>query len=120
MENKLLRKVKKAFPNYFIYFKEDNVLVLSQDKTLLPFAYIIVDEAFPHHLLISFNIEFPLATEAAEIVLKVNDIQRVKMVEEFFISSNGSTMWGDQARDHFDLESSDILEQIEPISDLPN
>lgn len=117
MQNKYLRRVRKALPSYFCYFKADNILVLSEDKSVLPFAYLIHDPiANPNFLLLSLAVDYPHSERAVEVALIANTVLRVALTENFFVSQTGNTYIGQEAFKHYEIECELPLQDIEPSS----
>lgn len=113
----ILLKVKKKLNNYFCYFKHENILVISEDKAVLPFAYLIHDkETHPHFLLISLAIDYPNTYNVAEITLLSNSVKRVALGEQFFISKDGTTYLGEDAHKYYSIETQLSIEDLEPTS----
>lgn len=116
VENTHLLKVQKALKNFFTYFKEDNILVISEDKTTAPFAYIINDATHPTALLLSVSIDYPHSNNVAEIALASSSVRKTQLSDCFFISSvDGSTYFEEEAFERWELESLD-LSKVEPLS----
>lgn len=120
MKLPILNKIKLALKDYFTYCKNESIIVVSLDKTELPFAYIIEDSSYPGCLLIAFAVNFPLANTAAEIALKINKIKDVLITEHFYISNSGSTFWGNEALERFHIDNVIDLETLEAASEELN
>lgn len=120
MKDNTLKKIQRALKNYFTYTKDDGIIVVSLDKSELPFAYIVEDVALPKILLISFAVDFPLCNLAANVVLEVNKIKEVVLAENFYISNSGDTFWGTEAERLFELDNFVDLESLEAASEELN
>lgn len=109
-------EIEKKLKNYFCYFKNDDILVISEDKSVLPFAYIINDYNYPDFLLLSLSIDYPNPIPVADITLIANKVKEVVLSEVFYISpSDGKTYFHDEAYERFELDNLP-LEDLEPIS----
>lgn len=116
MENKQLLKVQKLLKGYFTYFKHDDILVVSEDKAVLPFAYIINDINYKDTLLISLAVDYPNSLKVADVVLTISKLINVEISEPFFINpSDGVTYFNEDAYEQWDLQSIN-LDKIDPIS----
>lgn len=116
MENKYLKNVQKNLKGFFCYFKAENVLVVSEDKSVMPFAYIIADELnYPDTLLLSVAVDFPFAEKVVHVALCANRIQKVALTDQFFIGQNGVTYMGEEADKYYEIETECPLEEIEPL-----
>jgi hypothetical protein len=116
MENKHLLKIQKLLNNYFSYFKHDNILVISEDKAVLPFAYIIVDPGYKNTFLLSLAVDYPNSINVAQLILSVSKYYNLALSEPFFINPNdGITYFNDDAYKQWDLQSIN-LDKIEPAS----
>jgi hypothetical protein len=119
MEHKDLKKVQKKLKQYFSYFKHDNILVISEDKTVLPFAYLIIDENnYRGYMLLSLAVDYPYSEKAVELALIANLVRPVALSEQFFIAQSGTTYIGKDAHKQFQIETELPLEDIEPLSDV--
>ncbi len=117
MANAKLIKIKKLLKNYFCYFKHPNVLVISEDKSVLPFAYIIVDKSHPASLLLSLAINYPTTINVAEVILVAQTIFPISLADPFYIAaSDGKTYLNEDAYDMWGKESVD-LSSIMPLSE---
>lgn len=115
-----VNKIKTSLKEYFTYSKTSDIVVVSLDKTELPFAYIIEDSGYPNNLLISFAVNFPIANVVADLVLKVNKIKNVLVTENFYISNSGHTLWGQEAVERFHIDNFVDLETLEAVSEELN
>lgn len=106
--NKYLKMVRKEIPQYFSYFKDANILVVSESKEVLPFAYIIRDVNTPSHLLLSIAVDYPFSQNVVELALATNKIKPVAISDEFYIAKSGNTHLGDDALKYYDLDSIDL------------
>lgn len=116
MKNKDLTQVNKLLNKYFSYYKSANVLVVSEDKAVLPFAYIINDKTHPNHLLLSIAVDYPYSERCVELALLVNSVKPVALTEQFFIAQNGTTYLGSDADKYYSLESDYPINDIQPFS----
>lgn len=117
IENKWLRQAKTVLSGFYCYLKDDDILVVSEDKATLPHTFIMTDTVFPNTLLLSFAVDYPNASVAASIALHLTRVTKVALVENFYISKhNGTTFWGDDALKYYSFESQIALEEIEPES----
>lgn len=120
MKSNLIKKIQTALNNYFTYSKTGAIIVVSLDKTELPFAYIIEDFNYPNCLLVSFAVDFPICDIAAQLVLDINKIKKVLVSENFYISNTGITFWGDEAFERFNIDNFIDLESLEAVSEELN
>jgi hypothetical protein len=116
MENKDLLKLQKSIPHFFSYFKEENVLAISDNKDKLPFAFVINDDEYKFHLLLSIAIDYPNAEKAVELALYTNKIKPAAITESFYISQNGTTYTGDEAYKYWSIDLNYSLNEIDPES----
>jgi len=116
MENKYLLAIQAALPNYFSYFKEDNALILSEDKASMPFIYIICDDSYPDELLCSVAVDYPNPILVAEIALTASKVMKTTLSEPFYISPiDGQTYFDQEAYDKWDRDTLD-LNDLAPIT----
>lgn len=121
MENVSLKKLQKKLKNYFTYFKHNDILIVSNDKSELPFAYLINDdENHPDEVLISFSVDFCNAASVAQFVLEINENSDVLVTESFYISKSGMTHWGEEAFKMFTIDNVIDLEGLAAISEVIN
>ena len=117
MDNKYLKKIKSNLTGFFCYFKDKDILVISEDKSVMPFAYLISDEVnYPGKLLISFAIDFPFSEKAAYVALCANRVKPVVISEQFYIAQNGTTYIGKDASKYFEIDVELPLDQLQPES----
>lgn len=116
MQNKHLKLVKSALSNYFSYFKSPNILVVSEDKSVLPFAYVIVEKAHPDHLLLSLAIDYPFPDRVVDLALIVNNIKTVALADGFFVAQTGNTYLGEEAHHYYQIETEVPIKDIDPSS----
>lgn len=110
------KELKKK--NLFCYFKNDDILVVSEDKATLPFIYILWDEInYPKSFLLSIAVDCPRANTVAQICLTLNSISKVLITEDFYIAKLGSTHWGDDAHALYMYDTNFSLEEIDPMCD---
>lgn len=119
MEHPKLLKIQALLPNYFSYFKSDNVLTLSEDKTSPPFAYLITNYEYPKEVLLSISVDYPTCINIADLVIKITKVSEIGLSEPFYISNSGMTHFNDDAYDQWSLDSID-LNSMEPISQQLN
>lgn len=106
MKNIYLNKLKEKLSHLYCYFKDDNILAISEDKTTLPFALVIHDkENYKEYLLLSLATDYPNCEYAVEVALWANKILPTVLSEPFFISSDGTTYTGNDARSQWNLET---------------
>lgn len=117
MDNAALKKIQKRLKKFFTYFKHNDILVVSEDKADLPFAYVIMDEeGYPGIALISYAVNFPYPVKVANFALEINGLMPVAIAESFFIAQTGNTYWGEEAEKVFEMENLIPLEEIDPLS----
>lgn len=117
MEDGIIKKLQKKLKNYFTYQKTSDILIVSLDKHEMPFAYVVYDNVhYPNNLLLSFSVDFPIASMAANLALDINDIKPVIISEQFFISNSGITYWAEEAEKMFEIENLLNIEDLEPES----
>lgn len=116
-ENKHLLKIQKLLNNkYFTYFVDDNILSISEDKTLPPFVHFIMDDEYNNIVVAAFAVDFPDAIVSAEVVLLANKVIEVGLGNPFYIAKNGNTYFDEEAYEMYSLD--DIqLEDWDPKSD---
>ena len=120
MENPKLLKLQTKLKNFFTYFKDDGVLVVSEDKTTLPFLYAIVDKHSPESILLSISVDYPTSINVSEITIKSAQVSKTSLTHPFYISiQSGKTFIDDDAYRQWDLDSID-LNQLEAISEAIN
>jgi hypothetical protein len=120
MENKHLKKIQKLLNNYFSYFKSDDVLVISEDKAEMPFAYIINDSRYKNTLLLCLAIDYANPIHVAEVSLKANKVLKLELSEAFYINPmNGVTYFDEDAYYQYNLQSLD-LDTMVPYSNASN
>jgi hypothetical protein len=118
MQHKHLVKAQKYLKHYFTYFKDDNILVVAEDKNSLPFAYVIIeDQNYPNIFLLSLDVSYLQMVKAINFTLLLNKIKEVKLVDGFFIAQTGITYIGDDAEKYRQLEFEIPLQEIDPESD---
>lgn len=115
MEHPKLVKLQKHLNNFFTYFKDDNMLVISEDKSVLPFCYAIFDKKAANSILLSVAVDYPTSLNVAEIALKASTIHPTALTHVFYISTNGTTYVDSDAYRQWDLDTID-MEQIQPVS----
>jgi hypothetical protein len=121
--NKHLKLAQESLESkFYCLFREKNVLEISLDKEDLPFLFLVTEN--PEIILMSFSIDFDNAAVAAQIALELNDITKVAVAENFFMSKSGEVFWEEEALLKFMEESSDVIKNplidMKPISSLKN
>jgi hypothetical protein len=119
MRHKLLANAKKVLhEDIHSIYREDNILELATEKDGRPFAYLIVEEAYPDTVIISFAADFYNVQLAARVSLDLHRIAKVELGEEFFISiSNQKLYWGDEAVEMAVLEGGNVNENLQILLD---
>lgn len=121
MNNKYLKRVQKKLDHYYSYFKADNILVVSEDKASLPFAYLIGENpSHPNHLLISIAVDYTYSERVTDVALLANSVKTVALTEQFFISNLGITYIGVEAHKYYQIETELPIEDINPPTDTLN
>jgi hypothetical protein len=121
MNNPTLRKIQKKLKNYFTYFKHDDILVISEDKADMPFAYIIRDkENYPDCVLMAFALDYCNSAGIAQIVMDISKVETIQIAESFYIAETGLTHWGQDAEKRFAMDLHFDLESLEPINETLN
>lgn len=116
MEHPKLKKISKVLNNFFSYFKDDNILVVAEDKSVLPFLYIISDNTASNALLLSIAVDYPNAVFVADVVLKCSPIAKLALSEAFYIDAEGKTHFGPEAYVKWDLDNVEFT-KVKPISE---
>ncbi len=121
--NKHLKLAKQILDTkFYCLFRDKNVLEISLDKNDLPFLFLVTENS--EMILMSFSVEFDNAAVAAQIALELNDITKVAIAEDFFVSKTGDIYWEGEALLKFMEENSDTVKNplidMKPISDLKN
>lgn len=117
MKRSNIKKIKESLKNYFLFEKAPGIIVVSLDKSELPFAYLVDGD---NEVLISFAVDFMACNIAANVVLEVNKIKEVVLAENFYISNNGDTFWGNEAEKMFEIDNNVDLEDVQAISEELN
>lgn len=99
--------------SYYCYFKDKDILVVAEDKSVLPFLYVLVDPHYKNTLLLSFAIDFPFPSRACVIGLELSNICNIAVAEDFYISKSGSTFWGDEANKILQFDTQLPLEELD-------
>lgn len=111
---------KKLSSKYYCFLKDPNVLSISEDKSVLPYAHIIADEAHPQALLLSLAIDYPNPSNVADVALQANSVCPIVVSEEFYISPHtGNTYFSEDAHMQYELDALD-LEHMHPPTDSIN
>ena len=117
MDNKYLNKIRNNLNGFFCYFKDKDILVISEDKSVMPFAYLISDEInYPGKLLLSLATDFPFCDKAVHVALCANRVRETVLSDQFFISNSGITYLGEEADRYHQLEIDLPLDQIMPLT----
>jgi hypothetical protein len=120
MLNPHLKKAQAKLPNFFSYFKSDDVLIISEDKASLPFACLIFEQSIPDLLLLSICVDYPTSMNVAEIALVASKIYPTAITEPFYISPiDGKTYIDDEAYKKWDIDAID-LEKLPAASEQLN
>ncbi len=117
MKRSDIKKIKESLKNYFLFEKAPGIIVVSLDKSELPFAYLVDTE---EGLLISFAVDFIACSIATNVALEVNKIKEVVLAENFYISNAGNTHWGEEAERLFNMDNLIDLENIQAASEELN
>lgn len=104
--------------DYFCYFKDNNVLMVSEDKALLPFMSVISDDRFPASLIMSIAVDYPKSSSCCQIVLNLNKFVDIRLTEEFYVAKNGNTYFGEEAHKFYDYDIQAPLEELEPTCEF--
>jgi len=116
MEQPILLDIQKILSaEYFTYFKHDNILVVAEDKTVLPFAYLIIDEHYPDEVLLSLSINYSNSINVAQCIINISNMYKVLLSDVFYISSDGRTYFNEEAYDRWDIDLIN-LDKIEPLN----
>lgn len=117
--NKKLLKLQKSLNKYFTYFKDENILVISEDKSSLPFLFVIVDPNYPTHLILSVAIDYPASTLVLDIAALCSKLGRIAVSHNFYISPySGATHLDDDAYRQWDLDTIDLEKLESPSKEL--
>lgn len=117
MQNKYLKRIAKTLKSYYFYFKHENILVVSEDKATLPFAFLISDEIrHPGKILLSLAVNYPFSEKAVALALGANAVKPIMIADNFFIGQNGTTYIGEDASKYFELETYLPIDEIIPDS----
>lgn len=111
---KIANKLKSQF---FSYFKDDAILAVSEDKAVLPFAFLIKESK--DILLLSFALDSHPSV-VANFTLLSNSVKPVFIAENFYISQSGSTYFGEEADKMFAIDNLIDLEGLTAISEVVN
>jgi hypothetical protein len=104
-----LKEIQKLLTPYFSYFKDKQILAISEDKASLPFAFLINDKNYPNSLLLSIAVDYPNSITVVDLTLISSSISNILLSEAFYISpSDGKTYFGDNAYSRWDLEMLDL------------
>lgn len=113
-DNSLLKSIK--LPNYFTYFKENNILAISEDKSSLPFAFLIIEDEYKDLILLSISLTADPVL-SADIALQASLFNEIMLIEAFYVSEvDGMTYFGNEATRQYNLENEIDLMQIESPS----
>ncbi len=115
-----LLNLQARLTNFFSYFKDDSVLVISEDKASLPFCYALIDDSHPRHILLSVAVDYPTSINVAEIALLSAKVGTTAITHSFYISTlSGKTYLDEEAHDQWELDGID-MEAIVPYSSAIN
>lgn len=112
MRDSSLTQLKLKLENFYCYFKDDNILTISEHKDVLPFMQVICDSNYPNLFLLSIALDYPDSERAVEVALWANSIKSTALTEAFFTSLNGSIYSGEEAHRQFELEKVYPLDKI--------
>lgn len=93
------------------------MLAISEDKTLLPFAFIVEDENFPGLFVMSIAVNYTNSEKAVELALWASKIRLTALMEPFYIAQNGVTHSGENAYKYWDIDVQLPIDLVEPISE---
>jgi hypothetical protein len=97
-EHKTLLKINKLLTNkYFSYFVDDNILSIAEDKTVAPFAHLIVDIDHKDIVILALAVDFPDSILAVEVALLASRVAEVALGDPFYIAKNGHTYFEEEA-----------------------
>lgn len=96
MNNNLL-KLQKLLTKYHTEFKDENDLSICQDKKSLQFLQVIEDSQFPGKFLFSIAVDYVHSASMAEIVIAATSIQKVQLIDQFYIDPYGKMTFGEEA-----------------------
>ena len=114
--NPLLLKLQKLITHFFTYFKSDDILAISDTKDSPPFAFVIIDDEYKHHILLSLAVDYPYPDKAAEVALWCSKVKATALTDSFYVAKNGITYVGNDAHKYYELDVDVPLEAIDPIS----
>lgn len=115
--NKRLAKIESALKDYFCYYKSDDILVVSEDKSTLPFAFFIQEISVPNTVVMALAVDYSDCFAVSQVSILAATATSVVLGEVFYISpKNGETHFGEEALNQFDLENFDITDVV-PISE---
>ena len=113
MPHPTLLKIQAKLPNFFTYFRDDNILAISEDNMQLPICFLVLEKK---KVMIFLAVDYPNSIKVAHIVLASSSIVKSYITNTFYISmTNGATYLDDEAYDRWDLESIN-LNELEPES----
>lgn len=120
MNHPKLAKLQKKLTNYFSYFKDHDILVVSEDKESLPFCYLIMTSDYPHTVLVSVAVDYPICNNVAEIVIHCSRAGNTSLTHPFYISpGTGTTFFDEAAFEQWDIDTID-LDKLTPLSQAIN
>lgn len=115
--NKYLRMASTLLKSKYCFLTGENILAVAEDKQSAPYAYVLTDEKIPNTILVSFAVDYPNASDAAQIVLDLRKISAVAMVEDFYLAKNGQKYWGEEAFKYYTFDTQLPLEELQPRSE---
>lgn len=118
MQKKLQQLKDVLSSKYFIEEKHDDILTISPSKNSLPFAIIICDKDLNDELCLSFAADFHDPVEAANLTITIMHTSKVIIYESFYYDKMNNIHWGDQAFEMYEVEGSNLIDIVEPVSNL--
>lgn len=100
---------------YFVEFKDDNVLELSLSKEEKPFAFIVIEkDQFPG-FIVCISLDFLDCYIIANLMINLMHIAPVALGEGFYRANDGILYWDEDAIGQFELEKNpELLEKLKP------
>lgn len=109
MAKKYLKQAQSLLPEFFTFFKNNNILVVSEDKASLPFALLVYENEHPNVLLVSLAIDYPDSVVVAHMILALSQKMNIALSDVFYISpSDGHTHFNEEAYDKWQLSQFDL------------
>lgn len=116
--NQLLKIQKLIEPYFFSYFKDSNILVISEEKQVLPFAYLIIDPNYKGIVILSLAVDYTDCNKTAELMIITSQVLKISLGKSFYISKEGSTYFNEEAYQQWTLDNEFDLNKIEPINQV--